>query len=188
MRIIAGTFRGKKIIEPKDTLTRPLKDLTKESIFNILNHSNKFEINLKNSNILDLFSGVGSFGIECLSRGAKQVVFAEKYNVVLPILKKNLQSLKLIENFEIIEKDIYDINFFKSLNIKFDVIFMDPPYKDKNLDLLLNNIKNENVLNEKGVLVVHRHKNEKDLIPGKLKVIEEKKYGLSKIIFFSISN
>jgi 16S rRNA (guanine966-N2)-methyltransferase len=188
MRIIAGTFRGKKILEPKDTLTRPLKDLTKESIFNILNHSNKFEINLKNSNILDLFSGVGSFGIECLSRGAKQVVFAEKYNVVLPILKKNLQSLKLIENFEIIEKDIYDINFFKSLNKKFDVIFMDPPYKDKNLDLLLNNIKNENVLNEKGVLVVHRHKNEKDLIPGKLKVIEEKKYGLSKIIFFSISN
>ena len=188
MRIIAGTFRGKKIIEPKDTLTRPLKDLTKESIFNILNHSNKFEINLKNSNILGLFSGVGSFGIECLSRGAKQVVFAEKYNVVLPILKKNLQSLKLIENFEIIEKDIYDINFFKSLNIKFDVIFMDPPYKDKNLDLLLNNIKNENILNEKGVLVVHRHKNEKDLIPGKLKVIEEKKYGLSKIIFLSISN
>ena len=188
MRIIAGTFRGKKILEPKDTLTRPLKDLTKESIFNILNHSNKFEINLKNSNILDLFSGVGSFGIECLSRGAKQVVFAEKYNVVLPILKKNLQSLKLIENFEIIEKNIYDINFFKSLNIKFDVIFMDPPYKDKNLDLLLNNIKNENVLNEKGVLVVHRHKNEKDLIPGKLKVIEEKKYGLSKIIFLSISN
>ena len=188
MRIIAGTFRGKKILEPKDTLTRPLKDLTKESIFNILNHSNKFEINLKNSNILDLFSGVGSFGIECLSRGAKQVVFAEKYNVVLPILKKNLQSLKLIENFEIIEKNIYDINFFKSLNKKFDVIFMDPPYKDKNLDLLLNNIKNENVLNEKGVLVVHRHKNEKDLIPGKLKVIEEKKYGLSKIIFFSISN
>ena len=188
MRVISGTFRGKKILEPKDTLTRPLKDLTKESIFNILNHSNKFEINLKNSNILDLFSGVGSFGIECLSRGAKQVVFAEKYNVVLPILKKNLQSLKLIENFEIIEKDIYDINFFKSLNKKFDVIFMDPPYKDKNLDLLLNNIKNENVLNEKGVLVVHRHKNEKDLIPGKLKVIEEKKYGLSKIIFFSISN
>ena len=188
MRIIAGTFRGKKILEPKDTLTRPLKDLTKESIFNILNHSNKFEINLKNSNILDLFSGVGSFGIECLSRGAKKVVFAEKYNAVLPVLKKNLQSLKLIENFEIIEKDIYDINFFKNLNKKFDIIFMDPPYKDKNLNLLLDNIKNENILNENGILVVHRHKDEKDLIPDKLKVIEEKKYGLSKIIFLSILN
>ena len=188
MRIIAGTFRGKKILEPKDTLTRPLKDLTKESIFNILNHSNKFEINLKNSNILDLFSGVGSFGIECLSRGAKKVVFVEKYNVVLPILKKNLQSLKSIENFEIIKKNIYEINFFKSLDIKFDIIFMDPPYKDKNLNILLDKIKNENVLNKNGILVVHRHKDEKDLIPDKLKVIEEKKYGLSKIIFLSIFN
>ena len=188
MRIIAGTFRGKKILEPKDNLTRPLKDLTKESIFNILSHSNKFGINLKNSNILDLFSGVGSFGIECLSRGAKQVIFVEKYNAVLPILKKNLQNLKLIENFEIIEKDIYEINFFKSLNKQFDIIFVDPPYKDKNLYTLLDNIKNENVLNKNGILVVHRHKDEKDLIPDELKVIEEKKYGLSKIIFLSILN
>ena len=55
MRIISGTFRGKKIREPKDIKTRPLKDLTKESIFNILNHSNKFKVDLENSNILDLF-------------------------------------------------------------------------------------------------------------------------------------
>ena len=188
MRIIGGKFRGKKILEPKDTLTRPLKDLTKESIFNILNHSNKFQINLKNSNILDLFSGVGSFGIECLSRGVNQVVFAEKYHAVLSILKKNLQSLKLIENYEIIEKNIYEINFFKSLNKKFDVIFIDPPYKDKNLNLLLDNVKNEDVLTENGILVIHRHKDEKDLIPDKFKVIEEKKYGLSKIIFLSFFN
>ena len=67
MRIISGSFKGKKILEPKDIKTRPLKDLTKESIFNILNHSNKFDIKLENSNILDLFSGVGSFGIESLS-------------------------------------------------------------------------------------------------------------------------
>ena len=123
MRIISGIFRGKKIIEPKDIKTRPLKDLTKESIFNILNHSNKFKIDLENSNILDLFSGVGSFGIECLSRGAKYVVFAEKYNGVLPVLKKNLQSLKLIENYEIVEKDIYNIGFLKSLDKKFDIVF-----------------------------------------------------------------
>ena len=186
MRIIAGTFRGKKILEPKDTLTRPLKDLTKESIFNILNHSSKFEINLKKSNILDLFSGVGSFGIECLSRGSKEVVFVEKYNAVLPILKKNLKNLKLIENYRIIEKDIYDIAFFTSLEKKFDIIFMDPPYKDKNLSLLLDNIRNNKILNKNGILIIHRHKDEKDLIPDKLKVIEEKKYGLSKIIFLSI--
>jgi 16S rRNA (guanine966-N2)-methyltransferase len=188
MRIISGTFRGKKILEPKDIKTRPLKDLTKESIFNILSHSNKFKIDLENSNILDLFSGVGSFGIECLSRGAKYVVFAEKYNGVLPVLKKNLQSLKSIENYEILEKDIYNINFLKTLDKKFDIIFMDPPYKDSDINDLLENIFNQKILNENGILIIHRHKDEKDLIPNKLKVIEEKKYGLSKIIFLSILN
>ena len=188
MRIISGTFRGKKILQPKDIQTRPLKDLTKESIFNILNHSNKFKINLENSNILDLFSGIGSFGIECLSRGAKYVVFAEKYNGVLPVLKKNLNSLKSIENYEIFEKDIYNFNFLKSLDKKFDIIFMDPPYKDKDINILLDNIKNQKILNKNGILIIHRHKNERDLISNKLKVIEEKKYGLSKIIFLSIFN
>ena len=186
MRVISGTFRGKKILEPKDKQTRPLKDITKESIFNILNHSNKFKINLENSNILDLFSGIGSFGIECLSRGAKYVVFAEKYCGVLPVLKRNLQSLKLNKNYEIFEKDIYSINFLGNLNKKFDVIFMDPPYKDKDLNLLLDNIKDQKILNNNGILIVHRHKDEKDLIPNKFKIIEEKKYGLSKIIFLSI--
>ena len=183
MRIISGTFRGKKILKPKDNLTRPLKDLAKESIFNILNHSNKFKLDLKNSNILDLFSGIGSFGIECLSRGAKHVVFAEKYNAVLPVLKKNLLSLKSIKNYEILEKDIYNINFFKNLDKEFSVIFMDPPYKDKNLNSLFNNIKNEKILNKNGILIAHRHKDENDLIPNEFKIIEEKKYGLSKIIF-----
>ena len=88
MRIISGIFKGKKIFEPKNANTRPLKDLTKESIFNIIVHSNKLKIDIKNSFVLDLFSGVGSFGIECISRGAKHVTFFENYNGVLPILKK----------------------------------------------------------------------------------------------------
>ena len=110
------------------------------------------------------------------------MVFAEKYSGVLPVLKRNLQSLKLNENYEIFEKDIYSINFLAILDKKFDVIFMDPPYKDKDLNFLLDNIKNQKILNNNGILIVHRHKDEKDLIPNKFKIIEEKKYGLSKII------
>jgi len=188
MRIISGTFRGKKILEPKDIKTRPLKDLTKESIFNILNHSNKFKINLEDSNILDLFSGVGSFGIECLSRGVKSVIFVENYNGVLPVLKKNLQNLKAIENYKIIEKDINNGKIFETLDKKFDIVFMDPPYKDKNLNLLLKNLENIKILNKNGIVVIHRHKNEQDMIPKNFKVIEEKRYGLSKIIFLSLLN
>ena len=88
MRIISGNFKGKKILLPKDKLTRPLKDLTKESIFNILEHSNKLNVRLENSNILDLFSGVGSFGLECLSRGSSSVTFIENYNNASACFKK----------------------------------------------------------------------------------------------------
>ena len=188
MRIISGTFKGKKILEPKDIKTRPLKDLTKESIFNILNHSNKFKINLEDSNILDLFSGVGSFGIECLSRGVKSVIFIENYNGVLPVLKKNLQNLKAIENYKIIEKDINNGKIFETLDKKFDIVFIDPPYKDKNLNLLLQNLENIKILNKNGIVMIHRHKNEQDMIPKNFRVIEEKRYGLSKIIFLSLLN
>jgi len=183
MRVISGSFKGKKILEPKDFETRPLKDLTKESIFNIIKHSNKFKINLEDSDILDLFSGVGSFGIECLSRGARSVVFVENYDGVLPILKKNLCDLKSRENYEIIEKNIIDSDIFSNLKKKFNIIFLDPPYKDKNLENLLKNIYDEKILNKKGIIIIHRHKNEKDIMPKQYKVIEEKKYGISKIIF-----
>ncbi len=80
-----------------------------------------------------LFSGVGSFGIECLSRNVDKVYFVENYKNVLPILKKNLFGLKSINNFEIIEKDIYNEDIFKNFNQIFDIIFLDPPYKDKNI-------------------------------------------------------
>ena len=94
MRIISGSFKGKKILLPKDKLTRPLKDLAKESIFNILKHSKLLNIELESSNVLDLFSGVGSFGLECLSRGAKNVTFMESYTDVLSVLKKNIDNYK----------------------------------------------------------------------------------------------
>ena len=183
MRIISGTFRGKKILDPINIKTRPLKDLTKESVFNLINHSNKFYINLNNSYILDLFSGVGSFGLECLSRGVKRVIFVENYEGVLPILKKNLENLKTVKNYEILKKNIYKENIFLNLQNQMDIIFMDPPYKDKKLNIIFENIKKTKVLKKNGIIILHRHKNEKDIFPEGFKIVEEKKYGLSKIIF-----
>ena len=78
MRIIGGKFRGKPIMFLKSPDTRPLKDSVKENIFNIILHSKLINVELKNSKILDLYSGVGSFGLEAISRGAKKVTFVEK--------------------------------------------------------------------------------------------------------------
>ena len=187
MRVIGGKFKGKKLIEPRDKETRPLKDLTKESIFNIINHSNKFSIDLKKAQVLDLFSGVGSFGIECLSQGASHVTFIEKYEAVLPILKKNLDNLKSEINYEIIESDILSRLEFKSLKLTYDLIFLDPPYKEKALENILNKIIENKILNYNGIIIIHRHKKETDKFPKNFCLIDEKKYGISKIIFGSCS-
>ena len=77
MRLVGGFLKGKRINNPLDKLTRPLKDLVRESIFNIITHSRAEYIDLKNAKILDLFSGTGSFGLECISRGAEKITFVE---------------------------------------------------------------------------------------------------------------
>ena len=186
MRIISGNFKGKKILLPKDKLTRPLKDLTKESIFNILKHSKLLNIELESSNILDLFSGIGSFGLECLSRGAKNVTFLESYKEVLNILKKNIDNLNQQNQTKVIEKDIFSENTLKLLNDKFDIIFMDPPYKEKKLFILLNIITKLKLLNTDGVIIIHRHKKEEEDFPKEFNLILKKNYGISKIIFGDI--
>lgn len=185
MRIISGNFRGKKIIEPRDVKTRPLKDITKESIFNIITHSNKFSIDFKNAEILDLFSGTGSFGIECLSREVKYVTFVENYIGILPILKKNLSNLKSILNYQIIEQDILQNFNFKNLDKKFDVIFLDPPYKERNLTNLIALLIDYKILATEGIMIIHRNNKQEDVFPDTFRIIEQKKYGLSKIIFGS---
>ena len=183
MRIISGSFKGKKILQPKDQFTRPLKDLTKESLFNILMHSKKFDIKIKTSNILDLFSGVGSFGLECLSRQASFVTFIENYKKVLPILEKNILNLDCLDKSKIVEKDVFKQINFNSFNQKFNIIFIDPPYKEKLLSELLKKIFEANILSKKGIIIIHRHKNEKYDFQKFFKILEEKKYGISKIIF-----
>ena len=187
MRIIGGKFKGKKLLEPNNKETRPLKDLTKESIFNIINHSNKFSIDIKKSCVLDLFSGVGSFGIECLSQGATHVTFIEKYKEVLPILKNNLNNLKSKINYKIIESDILNKFEFKSLKLRYDIIFLDPPYKERTLENILNTIIKNKILKNNGIIIIHRHKKEIDKFPKNFQLIDEKKYGISKIIFGSYS-
>ena len=183
MRIISGDLKGKKILLPKNKLTRPLKDLTKESIFNIINHSKLLNVRLEKANVLDLFSGVGSFGLECLSRGALFVTFLENYKEALTILKKNISNMNQQNFSQVIERDIFLENTFKLLNSKFDIIFMDPPYKEKKILDILNTIVKLNLLKENGIIIIHRHKKEEDIFSEKFKIIINKNYGISKIIF-----
>ena len=183
MRIIGGKNKGKKIYLPIDKNTRPLRDLVKESIFNLIEHSNKFNNSIENSIVLDLFSGTGSFGLECFSRGAKFITFVENYGSVLNILKKNISNMNAFSCSEIIENNCFELfNERKKILKKFDIIFLDPPYKNKNINLLINLIIDQKILKKNGIVLIHRHKKDDIEITSKLNILDNRKYGISKII------
>ena len=184
MRIISGNFRGKKLFFPNNKSTRPLKDIVKESIFNLLLHSKKLNFNIENSMVLDLFSGSGSFGIECISRGAQKVIFLEQHPDALKSLEKNINLLKEIKNYSIIKDDFFD--FFssdKDLDFKFNLIFIDPPYKEKKINEIIEKILEKKILLENGIIIIHRHKNDDIALTSKINIFEKRIYGLSKILF-----
>ena len=122
MRVIGGTLKGKKINFIRNLDTRPLKDSVKENIFNILIHSNFIKVKIEESNILDLYSGIGSFGIECLSRGAKKVTFIEKNKLASNILNENLITLSIFDKSKIINRKIEDA-LEKNFNEKYSIFF-----------------------------------------------------------------
>jgi len=188
MRIIGGTFKGIKIFEAFDKNTRPLKDLVKESILNILEHSKDSKIKLNNSLVLDLFAGTGSFGLECISRGSKKVYFVENYDQSIEILHKNIKKLHCEKKARVFNEDVF--NFFKNeklKNEKMDLIFLDPPYKEKDLKTILESITNFKLLKESGLIVLHRHKNAKDDISSNFTIQRSVRYGISRIIFLKIN-
>ena len=130
MRIISGKFKGKKIQFLKNTVTRPLKDSVRENIFNILNHSNEINTRVKDSYILDAYSGIGSFGLECISRGACKVTFIEQDENALKKLNKNLIELSILSQCKIIKSKMEDLNFSNQKE-KFNIFFSTLPCRQK---------------------------------------------------------
>ena len=181
MRIISGTLKGKSINFLKNKNTRPLKDSVKESIFNILNHSNLIKTDIQNSNILDLYSGIGSFGIESLSRNAKRVTFIEKDINAANILKENLKKLSIFQKSKIFTDKIE--NVLSRLEEKFNIFFLDPPFADENYFLNLELIKNRKIFEENHIVIIHREKRSKENFGNILHIVETKQYARSKIFF-----
>ena len=184
MRIISGKFKGKRIVSPKDKATRPLRDLVKESIFNVIKHSNKIKINIEKSVVLDLFSGSGSFGLEAISRGAKRCLFVENYSNALEVLNKNIKILKCENNCSINCLDCFSyIENLQNNGTKSDLIFLDPPYKERNINVIIEKLLEKNILSKNGIIVIHRHKKDDVKLTDKLNIIDLRLYGISKIIF-----
>lgn len=168
MRVISGKYKGKKLSGDNIEGTRPTMDRVKESLFAIIQND------IKESICLDLFAGSGSLGIEAISNGANTCYFVDKNMNAINAIKENTKG---INNIKIIKNDyIKALNELK--NIKFDVIFLDPPYKMNLIQSSLDKIKENDMLNKNGIIVCE---SEQENFEIDYFILKEKKYGSKNI-------
>ena len=181
MRVISGTARGKKLSSLEGLETRPTLDRVKEALFNIL------QFDLKDAKVLDLFSGSGALGIEALSRGAKEAIFCDNSNKAIQIINKNLEDTRLQNKAKVINKDY--LNTIKQLHNeskKFNIVFLDPPYKTNYAIKSIEQILKYNLLDNDGIIIVETDdENKIDDIKknNNIEVYDTRKYGIVFIIF-----
>lgn len=178
LRVIAGKYGKRQLIQPALEVARPTMDRVKEAIFSML------QFDLKGSIVLDLFSGSGQLAIEAVSREAIKAIAVEKNREAIKIINQNLQDLK-IANIAVVQADVID--YLPRLNgTKFDFIFMDPPYKDIELyNKSLALIQSNNLLKGNGLIVLETSNPNQIVIPEGLTIQKQRKYGSSHIVLLA---
>ncbi len=186
MRIIAGTARGVALLSPKGKeTTRPMLAKAREALFNILSQDiSQCEV------VLDLFAGTGALGLEALSRGTKQGYFVEKSSETFAILQKNVEKCRFKERVNLFKADAFRIIPTLS-NIKFDLIFFDPPYHYFDNPITRREILeylNKIVVNltaQNAWIVTHYRRNALAgmPLPAELYVADKRDYGTTELLF-----
>lgn len=176
MRVISGLYKGRKLDGFDIEGTRPTQDRVKESLFGSIQDY------IEDSIVLDLFSGSGNLGIEALSNGAKECFFIDNNKEAIKMINSNLSKIGITSN--VLNKDFRDaLEYFKENNIRFDLVFLDPPYKDDYIDYSIKYLLDNNLLNDKSIIVSEFENNIKTDYK-ELKITKEKKFGYKKIVIF----
>ena len=176
MRVISGLYKGKNIDGFDIEGTRPTQDRVKESLFGSIQDY------IEDSIVLDLFAGSGNLGIEALSNYAKECYFVDNNKIAINTIKSNLNKIGI--NSNVLNKDFKEaLEYFKDNNIRFDLVFLDPPYKDDYIDYIVEYLLNNNLLNDNAIIVSEFENNIK-MDYEELKIKKEKKFGYKKIVIF----
>ncbi len=176
MRIISGRFRGRRLMPPKNITARPTTDFAKESLFNLLNNLMDFA----GVEMLDLFAGTGSIGIEFISRGAKEVTSVEMAHTQQNFIISVCKQLN-INNLHVIRTDVF--RYIKTCRLQYDFIYADPPYDLQALPTLPNLIFEQQLLKENGLFVLEHSKN--NTFQAHPHFVEQRTYGSVNFSFFA---
>ena len=181
--IIGGKYKRTKIEVPTK-LVRPTSAIKREAIFSILeSYALQNSINIyKNKSIIDIFAGTGLIGLEAISRGMKKSYFIENNESVYKILKKNCNKICKKDEYEIIfEKAINGLN--RVFEILPSIIFIDPPYRKEDINLILLKILENNIKSRNTIIIIETERKEQIVIPLGFSVFKEKIYGKTKLLF-----
>ncbi|MDD2434432.1 MAG: 16S rRNA (guanine(966)-N(2))-methyltransferase RsmD [Bacilli bacterium] len=149
MRIVAGQYGGRTIKTPEGQDTRPTLERVKQAMFSSIQND------IPGATVLDLFSGSGSLGIEALSRGANLVIFNDNNPEVVALIEENLATLKITKNYELNCLDYQRLlEQLAKRTIKFDVVLLDPPYKDLINQEIVSSLLRHNNLAEACVIII----------------------------------
>jgi 16S rRNA (guanine966-N2)-methyltransferase len=179
MRIIAGKYKSRIIKTIKSYDTRPVLDRVKESVFNILIH----KYLLEEFEVLDLFAGSGSFGLEALSRGAKNVTFIEKAPLTCKIILENIRNLGCESECTVLKRDVK--NYIETCSGSYDMIFYDPPFKLAEAKTILDLIYNKGILKEEGILIFRSDYDYNSDSFG-FRLIDKRKIGINIVYFLGM--
>lgn len=184
MRVISGTYKGRNLRSVRDPRIRPATDRVKESIFNILQN----RINVRGARVLDLFAGSGSLGFEALSRGAAQVVFVDEWPAATRIIEQNIKLLQCEDRCEVIKADVF--KFLRHADGRYDLIFVDPPYRLEGAPDLPQRIFERGLLSPFGFLIMEHSVRTRITPSQRLQLLLEREFGGTKVSFFapSLSN
>ncbi len=175
MRIIAGKYKGKVLHTFEADNIRPTSDMVKEAI------CSKFQFEFPDSIVLDLFGGTGNFGFEALSRGAKHVVICDNNDKSINIIKKNNALLKA--DAEIVQGDYNKCLKLLAKKYKFNIIFLDPPYKTTYGEQAMQLIKQLELLADDGA-VIFEHLKDKQFDYSGFELFDKKRYGTKEVSYF----
>ncbi|HNV87193.1 MAG TPA: 16S rRNA (guanine(966)-N(2))-methyltransferase RsmD [Candidatus Omnitrophota bacterium] len=179
MRVIAGALKGRKLSFPKTREIRPATDRVKETIFNVLGQD------LTGLAVLDLFAGVGSLGIEALSRGARRATFAESNPLAADYIEKNLNALGLASRAQILKTSAEKaIQMISGRDEKYDIIFIDPPYSKGFVKNTLLHLDQSDILSPHGWLVIEHIKHETPPAIATASLYRTNKYGVTRLSFY----
>ena len=175
MRVTTGLARGRNLEAPRGMDTRPSSDMTKQAVFNIIQNY------VEGSTFLDLFAGSGQMGIEALSRGAKHAVFVDSDARAIESVQNNLKHCDLSDKAKIAKMDAE--SFLQSTSNRFDLVFMDPPYQQKLVDKVLNQVSQH--MSEGGIIICETQRDEElPQAAGKYTVSKTYLYGKAKITVY----